>query len=306
LTFLVAAVIAVSTAAGIAAESRLPGGGGAIARAIARVLFYGVMPFVTFFVMARFHLDAGSGLGLLAAYVALAIVGVLAWTIGRRVLHLAPPALGALIVVCILGNTAFVGVPLAGAIFGPDAIGPAIAFDSLVSGPTFYVVAVSVAAALGGAVAPSRRARLVALARNPPLIAVIAGLAAPDVLAPDVLVDAAHVLIYAAVPAGFFMIGLTLGAEAEVGVLRFPPALTAPVATAIVLRLAVAPLLVIGFSTLIAGVPDAYLLQAAMPAGVNSVVVAHAYGLDLRIAASAVAWTTMIVVVAGMIVASVL
>jgi predicted permease len=102
------------------------------------------------------------------------------------------------------------------------------------------------------------------------------------------------------------MVGLTLGAEAEVGVLRFPPALTAPVAVAIALRLAVAPLLMIGFSALIDGVPDAYLLQAAMPAGVNSVVVAHAYGLDLKIAASAVAWTTMLVVLAGMIVPSVL
>jgi predicted permease len=78
------------------------------------------------------------------------------------------------------------------------------------------------------------------------------------------------------------------------------------VAVAIALRLAVAPLLMIGFSALIDGVPDAYLLQAAMPAGVNSVVVAHAYGLDLKIAASAVAWTTMLVVLAGMIVPSVL
>lgn len=306
MTFLVAAVIAISMAAGIAAEPRLPGGGGAIARTIARALFYVVMPFVTFFVMARFQLDAGSGFGLLAAYAALTIVGALAWILGRWVLRLGPPALGAFIVVCVLANTGFVGIPLAGAIFGTGALGPAIAYDALVSGPMFYVVAISVGAALGAAVRPSPRARLRAIVRNPPLIAVLAGLAAPEALAPDVLLDTAHVLIYATVPAAFFMVGLTLGAEAEVGVLRFPPALTAPVAVAIALRLAVAPLLMIGFSALIDGVPDAYLLQAAMPAGVNSVVVAHAYGLDLKIAASAVAWTTMLVVLAGMIVPSVL
>jgi predicted permease len=167
-------------------------------------------------------------------------------------------------------------------------------------------VAISVGAARGAAVRPSSRARRRAIVRNPPLIAVLAGLAAPEALAPDVLLDTAHVLIYATVPAAFFMVGLTLGAAAEVGVLRFPPALTPPVAVAIALRLAVAPLLMIGFSALIDGVPDAYLLQAAMPAGVNSVVVAHAYGLDLKIAASAVAWTTMLVVLAGMIVPSVL
>ena len=100
------------------------------------------------------------------------------------------------------------------------------------------------------------------------------------------------------------MVGLTLGGEAEEGVLRFPPALTAPVAVAIGLRLVVAPLLMLALAALIGGVPDAYLLQAATPAAVSSVVVAHAFGLDLKLTASAVAWTTMIVVVAGMIVPS--
>jgi len=306
LTFLVAAVIAVSIAAGMAAEPRLPDGGRGIARGIAWMLFYVTTPFVTFFVMARFELTAGSGLGLLAAHAELLTVGALAYAIGRHVLHLRAPSLGALVVVVIIANTGFVGVPLAGAIFGTDAIGPAIAFDALVSGPMFYIVAITVAATLGTAVRPAPRDRLLALARNPPLIAVLCGLAAPEALAPDVLLDTAHVLVYATVPVAFFMIGLTLGAEAEKGALRFPPALTAPVAVAIVLRLAVAPLLMVGLSALIGGVPDAYLLQAAMPAGVNSVVVSHTFGLDLKITASAVAWTTMIVVIAGMIVPSVL
>jgi predicted permease len=135
---------------------------------------------------------------------------------------------------------------------------------------------------------------------------VICSLVAPEALAPDVLVDAAHVVIYAFVPFAFFMVGLTLGGEAEEGVLRFPPALTTPVAVAIGLRLVVAPLLMLALAALVGGVPDAYLLQAATPAAVSSVVVAHAFGLDLKLTASAVAWTTMIVVVAGMIVPSVL
>ncbi|UGS39257.1 AEC family transporter [Capillimicrobium parvum] len=306
MTFLVAAVIAVSLAAGLLAEPRLPHRGRPVARAIAWVQFYVTLPFITFFVMVRFEPTGGSGLGLLAGYVELAIVGLIAWAIGRCVLHLSGPSLGALIVVCFMGNTGLVGTPLAGAIFGSDAIEPAIAFDALVSGPMFYVASVSIGAAFGSAIAPSARARVRALARNPPLIAVICGLVAPDALAPDVLVDAAHVLVYALVPFAFFMVGLTLGGEAEEGVLRFPPALTAPVAVAIGLRLVVAPLLMLALAALVGGVPDAYLLQAATPAAVSSVVVAHAFGLDLKLTASAVAWTTMIVVVAGMIVPSVL
>jgi predicted permease len=306
LTFLVAAVIAVSLAAGIAAEPRLPDGGRPIARRIAWLLFYFGTPFVAFFAIARLEITAGVGVGLVLGYVSLATAGLLAWFAGSRLLGLTGPSLGALIVVVIIANTGFVGVPLAGAVFGSDAIGVAIAFDTIVSGPMFYVVAIAVAAALGSAVTPTRRARVAAMLRNPPLLAVVAGLLAPDVLAPDVLVDTAYVLVYVSVPVAFFMVGLTLGSEAERGILRFPPALSAPVAVALALRLVVAPLLMIGLSALVLDVPDTYLLMAAMPGGVSSVIVAHTYGLDLKLTASAVAWSTMLVVIAGMIVPSVL
>ena len=66
------------------------------------------------------------------------------------------------------------------------------------------------------------------------------------------------------------------------------------------LRLVAAPLLMLGLSAMIIDVPDAYLLQAAMPSGINSLVIAHAYKLDLRLAAAAVTWTTLAVVVVGL------
>ena len=44
--------------------------------------------------------------------------------------------------------------------------------------------------------------------------------------------------------------------------------------------------------------PAAYRLLSAMPSGINSMVVAHAYGLDMEIAAEAVTWSTAIVVAA--------
>jgi len=47
--------------------------------------------------------------------------------------------------------------------------------------------------------------------------------------------------------------------------------------------------------------PPAYRLLSAMPSGLNSLVVAHAYGLDMEITAEAVTWTTTIVVLAALL-----
>ncbi|MDP9385522.1 MAG: hypothetical protein M3P50_09860 [Actinomycetota bacterium] len=49
--------------------------------------------------------------------------------------------------------------------------------------------------------------------------------------------------------------------------------------------------------------PEPYLLLAAMPAGINGLVVAHAYGLDLQFAAAAIAWSTAVVVVVALVAA---
>ena len=117
-------------------------------------------------------------------------------------------------------------------------------------------------------------------------------------------VDTARVLAYAVLPVGFFILGVNLASEAEDGALAFPPPLSGPVGVALVLRLLVAPALMFGLSAAIIEVPDAYLVQAAMSSGINSLVVAHAYGLDLRICASALAWTTSVVVVGALVAAA--
>jgi predicted permease len=75
--------------------------------------------------------------------------------------------------------------------------------------------------------------------------------------------------------------------------------MTAPVASAIALRLLIAPAVLLALAAPLVSLPDAYVLMAAMPTGINTLVVAHVYGLDLRIAAGAIAWSTAIVVAAG-------
>ena len=77
------------------------------------------------------------------------------------------------------------------------------------------------------------------------------------------------------------------------------PRLTPPMGAAILLRLMLAPLLLLLLAAPLIDLPPAYLLLAAMPAGINGLTVAHAFGLDLRFAAASIAWTTGIGV-AGM------
>jgi predicted permease len=213
------------------------------------------------------------------------------------------PCTGALVVVSILANTGYLGLPLIAATLGSTALAAGIAWDSLVSGPMFYVVAMAVGASLGTRAGQSARERLSTfVVRNPPLLAAVAGLLAPSALAPQALVDVAHVVVYALLPTGFFVLGINMAAEAEEGTLRLP--LTRPAAAAIGLRLLLAPALLAALSVLTVAVPKAYFVQAAMPCGINSLVVAHAYGLDLRLTTSAIAWTTGIVLAVAVVLAA--
>ncbi len=105
----------------------------------------------------------------------------------------------------------------------------------------------------------------------------------------------------AVLPLGFFAVGAALAEEAEEGALPFPPPLDAPVAAAVAIKLVVAPALLFALAVPLIDLPGTYLLLAAMPCGINTMIVTHAYGLDLRLTASAVAWSTAIAVSAALV-----
>jgi predicted permease len=305
---LVALAIVAFTSVGALAERRFGARAQAFSRRLIDLMVWVLIPFIVFFILARLHLGGGVGIGIVLGYAELALVGVLAYVIGRRALHLGRAGLGALILTVILANTGYLGIPLTGALLGHDALAPAIAWDTLVSQVVLYTAGFAVGAAFGTTAGerPAERVRAF-LTRNPVLWAMAAAVLAPDALAPDALVDVARALAaYGLLPLGFFILGVNLMGEREEGVLAFPPPLTAPVATGVALRMAVAPALLVALSALTVDVPDAYLLQAAMASGINSLIVAHLYGLDLRLAASTIAWSTAVAVVAGLALAPVI
>jgi predicted permease len=301
----VALAILASTSVGLLAEHRWRERAVAFSRRLIDAMVWGLLPFIVYFVTARLRLGGGVGIGLALGYVELALVGGLAYVIGTRLLHLPRPSVGALILTATLANTGYLGIPLNAALLGHDALAPAIAWDTIIGQVTLYTAGFAIGAAFGTEVGESPRARARAFfTRNPVLWALVAGLLAPDVLAPQAIVDVAKTCAaYALLPVGFFLLGVNLMGEREEGVLAFPPPFTAPVAVSLVLRMLVAPALLVGLSALTVDVPDAYILQAAMACGINALVVGHLYGLDLRLAASAIAWSTFIAVITALVLA---
>lgn len=298
----VAATIAVAAAAGIAVERRWPHGALRAARVVLTGMLYTLVPFIVFFNLARLEVDADVGGGIVLAYLTLALTGTAAWLIASRALRLGPAATGSTIAATMQVNTGYVGLPLVVVLLGADRLPEGAAYDALVTAPWLFGPVFAVGAAFGADAGEGARERVRAFfTRNPPLFAVAAALVAPEALAPEALVDASRVAVLALVPLGFFAVGVTLAAEAEEGALAFPPPLTAPVAAVLLLRLAAAPALLYLLAAPLIDLPGPYLLMAAMPCGVNTLVVAHAYGLDMRIAAGAVAWSTALVVVAALL-----
>jgi predicted permease len=298
----IAATIALSAAIGIGAERRFGERARRAARGIWTGILYALVPFIVFFNIARLHVNVDVAGGLVFASVTLALVGVMAYFAASRVLRLDRPATGSLIAVTMQVNTGYVGLPLVVALLGASHLGQAAAYDALVTAPWLFGPVFAVGAAFGDSAGESARERIRAFfVRNPPLLAVIAAVLAPDALAPDALVHASRVAVFALVPLGFFAVGVTLATESEEGALAFPPPLTRPIVTALLLRLAVAPSLLYLLTLPLIDLPSSYLLLSAMPCGVNSIVVAHTYGLDMRIPAGAVAWSTAIVVVVALV-----
>jgi malate permease and related proteins len=291
----IALAIAASLAAGVEAERRAGARAGEWARGILKLLLYVVMPLVAFFNIARLEVSADVGVGIVLGWAALLLTALAGWLIGRRLLHLEPPTAGVLAIVGLQANTGLLGIAVAAALLGFSHVSEAVAYDALVQQPVFFIGSFAIAAATGtkaGETVPQRiRAFFV---RNPPLAAVALALIAPASLAPDVLVDVSRALVLCVPVLGFFAVGVTLAEEADEGALKFPPPLTAPIGAAIVLRLLVAPALLLALAAPFIDLPAAFLLASTMPAGLHIVVLAHVYGLDVPFAAGAIVWTTMV------------
>jgi predicted permease len=293
---LIVLAIVISVAIGVTAERRRPRAAALAARRALTLMLYGLVPPVIFFNLAAAEIDVEHGAGLALGLAAMALAATVAWLVASRVLRLGRPQTGAVVSAVLCVNSGYLGYPLTVALLGREELSTAVLYDIAVSGPSLLLGAFAVGAAFGTKAGEGVGDRVRAFfTRNPPLYAAIAALLAPEALAPALLVDASQVLLVAILPIGFFAVGATLAENAEHGELPMPPPLTRPVALVVAARLALVPALLLALAAPLIDLPTPYLLQAAMPTGLNSMVVAHAYGLDMEITAEAVTWTTAIV-----------
>jgi malate permease and related proteins len=296
------AAIAISGAAGVLAERRWPATAVGWARRLLVLSLYTLIPFVVFFNLARTHINADEAGGLVIGWVAILAAAGIAWVVGSRLLRLSRPATGSLITATLIPNSGYLGYPLVASLLGFHALGEAVVYDIVVPAPSLLLLGFGTGAAFGTKVGEGFRDRVIAFfTRNPPLYAAIAGLLVPDSLAPDVLVDISRGFVIALLPIGFFAVGAVLAEEVEGRRVQLGSPFDPPVGAAILLRLMIAPGLLLLLSLPFIDLPGPYLLLAAMPCGINTLLVAHVYGLNSKLAAQAVAWTTAIAVVAALI-----
>jgi malate permease and related proteins len=296
------AAIVLSGSAGVAAERRWPTSAVAWARRALVFSLYTLIPFVVFFNLARTHIDTDEAGGVVIGWVAVLAAAGLAWVAGSRLLRLSRPSTGALITATLIPNSGYLGYPLVASLLGFHALGEAVVYDIAVAAPSLLLLGFGTGAAFGTKVGEGFGDRVVAFfTRNPPLYAAIAGLLVPNSFAPDVLVDISRGFVIALLPIGFFAVGAVLAEEVEEKRVELGSPFDPPVTAAILLRLVIAPGLLLLLSLPFIDLPGPYLLLAAMPCGINTLLVAHVYGLDSKLAAQAVAWTTAIAVVCALI-----
>ncbi len=295
----VVAVILAGSAAGVL-TARRRANAPRIADGMLWVSLWTIVPVVTFFNFARFEPTAEVGAGLAFAYLGLATALGAGLLLARGPLRLEGHTRGAFMCATFHANTGFLGLPFTAALLGTGALPAAITYDQLVSTPWLLFVAFAIGATHRDRRHVSESGLRAFLTRNPALYALVAGLLAPDALAPDWAVDAANVLVVALAPLGFFALGVyaTAGAGARI---RFPPAFTRPVAAAVAVKLTVPVAVVAACAELIHDVPDAFLVQAAMPTGLNLLLLVAAYSLDRMIIAGAIVYSTAAVLAWGLV-----
>ncbi len=297
----IAVAMAASVAIGMLVAGRMPARADRISDSTMDFVLWVLIPVVLFFNLVRLEFTTELGAALGVAFAANLAAAATAWLAGTKLLREPRPTVGALMNCALLGNTAYLGYPFVVAALGFDELPTAVTYDILVMVPTLLLVGFSIGAAYGTVAERPRDRVRTFFTRNPLIYVAIAALLAPDAVAPDWAVDATRILVVAILPLGFFTVGVTLRHEAEVDRLRFPPPLTTPVAAGVAIKLIVPPGLLLLASVLLLDVPRAFIVEAAMPAGVNTLLIANAYGLDRKLAASTIVWSTPIVLAAGVI-----
>ncbi len=189
----------------------------------------------------------------------------------------------------MVANTAFLGIPIAVGLYGSVGAVYGVLYDF---GTTLVILTVGIWILSGG-----RSTNLANLVRNPLILAVVAGLlwALTGWQFPEWFARPCETVGNATLPLALLLSGAQLGSIRSRSGWQWRP-----VAALTAIRLLIVPLIAVAGLSLLARdevFSGVVLVQAAMPVGLTTAIMARSYGADSEIPASAVLWSTLALVV---------
>jgi predicted permease len=263
--------------------------------------FWVVIPVLVFATFLSFPLDRTLVLAVVAVITSTWTLLVLSHLYSRTVSRERDER-GALTLGGGVGNTGFIGYPLAQLAFGHTGLSQAVVYDQLSFGVPMYSVTVAVGRLFGRrSVDAAGRSRLAQILFNPPLwaLAIALLLRAAGIHIPHIksVENVAAVLIG---PIGFLILGISLPLEQVEHDLRE----VGRAVGAMTLKVGVGPLILLAVGTAIgAHIPSTFYLLAAMPPAFHLLAIARVYDMRPALMRLMVVAAT-IPVVAGVVIGS--
>lgn len=252
-----------------------------------KVVLYVCLPAAVLLYAPR--LELGTGV-LAVAAVPWALVGVTVLVVGglARLMGLRRDQKAVLLLCVSLGNTSFLGYPLVRALLGEDALPYAVVYDQFGAFLILSTFGLYVLARYGGDTDPTPRDILRRIATFPPFLAMVFGLTLMPAEPPAWIASALQRLSDALLPLVVLAIGLGLK-------LRLPRDELKPLATGLLLKLAVMPLVALGMVLLLPlGLEpvarQTVVLEAAMPPMVTAAALAISQRLAPGLASAMVGY----------------
>lgn len=267
-----------------------PGASESARRVLVTPVFHLFLPALVLLVLWRAPLGSESVKVAFAA--AVGIVGAVGVSVLIcRLLRVANPNAGALILAAAWPNVTYLGLPLLERQLGPWATGIAIQYDLFACTPLLLTFGIWLASRYG--TTSARAHPLVALLKVPPLWAALVAVALNlgEIAMPVWVEQLLRLASGAVVPLMLLSVGIAL--RQGFTQLRHLP-LVIPV---VLVKLLLMPLLVLGIAASVGMSGDrlaAVVLEGAMPSMVIGLVLADRYGLNSGLFAAALTCTTLL------------
>jgi predicted permease len=246
--------------------------------AVWRASFWVVIPVLVFSTFLTVKFDRSLGLAIAAVIASTWMMVGLSYLYARLAADERDER-GALTVAGAIGNTGFIGYPLAQLAYGHQGLSQAVVYDQLSFGVPMTSVSVVFARLFGKRALDSEgRSRLAMVLLNPPLWALAAALVlrAGGVHIPGIgsVEDVAAAIIG---PLGFLMLGISLPLEQ----VEHDRVEVARATGTMLIKVAAGPLVLLAVATAIgAHIPATFYLLAAMPPAFHLITIARVY--DMR------------------------